>query len=450
MKAVETLIHARWVLPIAPNHLVLQNHSVALDQGKIVALLPTQETTTFQATTVHHLQENHLLMPGLINAHTHSPMVCLRGIADDLPLMTWLHQYIWPLETALMSHDYILDGSTLAIAEMIRGGTTTFNENYFWGHLAAEAAQKTGIRARIGLLVMDVPTLYAKNEAACLDYVHTVLATTPPSARIRWALAPGHPFTVSNAGFEEIIGLAGKHHLPIHLHLHETRAEVEDSLRIHGHRPLERLRRLGLLEQHLMAVHMTQLEEDEIAILAAASKQVHIVHCVESNMKLASGICPIQRLVDSGINVALGTDGAASNNDIDLWSEMRTASLQAKSYYQEATAFNAPTALYAATMGGAKALGWEKEIGSIEPGKAADLIAIDFDALCTRPIYNPMTHLIYALQQHQVSDVWVAGKPLLAQKQFTTLDLDALKAMAQKWGERVRGAVASQKGVRHC
>lgn len=439
---VDTLIHARWVLPIAPKHCVLENHSIALDRGKIVALVPTAEAKAFQAKTVHALQENHLLMPGLVNAHTHSPMVCLRGIADDLPLMTWLHQYIWPLETALMSHEYILEGSTLAIAEMIRGGTTTFNENYFWGHLAAEAAQKVGIRARIGLLVMDVPTLYAKNEAACLDYVHTVLATTPPSSRIRWALAPGHPFTVSNAGFQEIIGLAGKHDLPIHLHLHETRAEVEDSVRIHGCRPLERLRRLGLLEQHLMAVHMTQLQEDEIEVLAAASKRVHIVHCVESNMKLASGTCPIQQLLDRGINVALGTDGAASNNDLDLWSEMRTASFQAKSYCHDATAFNAAATLYAATMGGAKALGWEQEIGSIEAGKAADLIAIDLDALCTRPLYNPMTHLVYALQQQQVSDVWVDGKPLLAQKRFTTLDSGTLKAMAQKWGGRIREKMA--------
>jgi len=435
MQTTETLIHARWVIPVEPDRRVLEHHSIAVDDGRISAILPTSEARqSFQALSSVNLA-SHAVIPGLVNAHTHAAMTLLRGIADDLHLMDWLQNHIWPAERKWVSEQFVHDGSQLAIAEMLRSGTTCFNDMYFFPEVAARVAAASGIRACVGLIMVDFATAYAdgpdqyfaKGLALHDEYRHHPL--------IRSAFAPHAPYTVSDAPLRKVQVLADELDIPVHMHLHETVSEVEESRTKTGQRPLQRLEALGLLSPALTAVHMTQLQDDEIDRLAAASASV--VHCPESNLKLASGFCPVQRLLDAGVNVALGTDGTASNNDLDMLGEMRTAALLAKAVYNDAAALPAHAVLRMATINGARALGMGEETGSLVPGKWADLTAVDLGSLETQPLYHPVSQLVYAASRNQVSDVWVAGQHLLKNRELTQLEMQDLMQRARGWQSRI-------------
>lgn len=435
-QAIDTLIHARWVLPIAPQNVILENHSLAIHSGRIVGLLPTAQAKQqwSGAKQVFELTE-HALMPGLVNAHAHTPCNLFRGLADDLPLMDWLTKHIWPAEAATLNSESITDGMNLAILEMLRGGTTCFCDHFFFHDTAAEVVVNTGIRANIGLWVGNVKNVWGQNEAEFFSKVETTLKRGATHPRVTWSLAPHSPYIVTQDAFKKLKQLSAQFNIPIHVHLHETQAEIEDNLKRYGKRPLQWLDEFGLLSPQFIGVHMTQLTPAEIELIA--KRGVPVVHCPESNLKLASGFAPISQLLDAGVTVALGTDGAASNNDLDMFGELQTAALLCKGVSQRATALPAPQALAMATIQGAKAFGLDKEIGSLEAGKAADVIAVDLSSYLTQPIYNPMSHLVYAVNRQQVSDVWVAGKQLLKNGEFTQMNPTAIIAKAKSWAEKL-------------
>ncbi|MGZ8095847.1 MAG: TRZ/ATZ family hydrolase [Methylosarcina sp.] len=432
---VDTLIHARWIIPVEPESVTYEHHSLAIEDGRIVDCLPTDlAKQRYQAATTENL-ESHVLLPGLINCHTHAAMTLMRGIADDLQLMDWLQNHIWPLEQKWMNESFVRDGTDLAIAEMIRGGTTCFNDMYFFPEVTAGQAVHHGIRANIGLIAIDFPSVWAENSA---EYIEKGLALHDQFRHeplITASFAPHAPYTVSDEPLKKIRMFADELELSIHMHVHETPYEVEQEQAKTGQRPLERLRTLGLVNPSLMAVHMTQLNEDEIRLFAETG--AHIVHCPESNLKLASGFCPVARCLEAGINVALGTDGAASNNDLDMFGEMRTAALLAKAVAADARAVPAMTALKMATINGAKALCLDHEIGSLVVGKAADVIAVDLSHLETQPLYCPLSQIVYAASRQQVSDVWVAGRRLLNRRHLTTINSADLTAKVSEWQGRL-------------
>jgi 5-methylthioadenosine/S-adenosylhomocysteine deaminase len=434
---VAILLNARWIVPVEPEGQVLEHHALVIQSGRILALLPREQAATrYTAETCLNLDQ-HVLMPGLVNAHTHASMTLLRGLADDLPLMTWLQDHIWPAEARWVNPDFVRDGTRLAIAEMLRGGVTCFNDMYFFPEAAAAAAREAGIRACLGLIAVDFPTAYARCLDEYLDKglaLHEALKLEP---LLHTAFAPHAPYTVSAPALERIGRLAVDLNIPVHIHVHETAAEVAQFTAENGCRPLQRLEQLGLLSPHLLAVHMTQLESAEIERLAQAG--AHVAHCPESNLKLASGFCPVARLDAAGVNVALGTDGAASNNDLDLFGEMRLAALLGKSIAGDAAALPAARVLRMATINSARALGLAMETGSLEPGKSADVIAVDLGAPETEPVYHPLSTLVYAAGRHQVSDVWVAGRRLLADRQLTTLDIAEIVQRARRWRDQIAG-----------
>lgn len=432
---IDLLICARWVIPVEPHGAVLENHAVAIDGDRVVAVLPIADVTGKYAPRQRITLSEHALIPGLVNAHTHSPMVLLRGLADDMPLQTWLRDHIWPVESKVMGMEFVRDGSELAIVEMLRGGTTTCSENYFFPDAFAAVCKRMGFRAVAGLPIIEFPSVWAAIRDEYFDralIVHDELKGEP---LLTCAFAPHAPYTVSNESFARIRTLSDQLDLPVHLHLHETAQEVEDARREHGARPFARMQGLGLINDRLIAVHMTQLLDPEIAACAEAGASV--VHCPESNLKLASGFCPAEKLRRAGVNLAIGTDGCASNNDLDMFGELRTAALLAKGVAGDASAFDAACALRAATLNGAHALGLDQRIGSIEPGKQADLAAIRLDLPETQPVYHPISQLVYAASRRQVSDVWIAGRHLLVDGALPGVDLDALRKKTARWRDRI-------------
>jgi 5-methylthioadenosine/S-adenosylhomocysteine deaminase len=433
---VDLIIQARWIIPVEPDSVTHENHSLVIDEGKILDLLPSSiAEQKYQPVTLEKL-DKHALMPGLINSHTHTSMSLMRGIADDLHLMDWLQNHIWPLEQKWVSEAYVRDGTDLAIAEMIRGGTTCFNDMYFFPEITAHQAIHHGMRASIGLILLDFPSAWAENSETYIEkglalheqLRHEALITTP--------FAPHAPYTVSDEPLIKIHTIADELELPIHMHLHETLHEVQEQQQKTNQTPLQRLHQLGILGPSFMAVHMTQLSDDEINLVAETG--AHIIHCPESNLKLASGFCPVAKCLDAGINVGLGTDSAASNNDLDMFGEMRTAALLAKGVSGDASVVPAMTALKMATINGAKALGIEHLTGSLSIGKAADVIAIDLDQLETQPLFEPVSQIVYAANRQQVTDVWVAGKQLLKKRNLTTINTEDLKAKITEWQQRLK------------
>ncbi|MCB1866406.1 MAG: TRZ/ATZ family hydrolase [Chromatiales bacterium] len=433
---VETLIVPRWVVPVEPAG-TLDQHCVAVDEGRIVAVVPAAEAPQFEARERVALP-GHALLPGFVNAHTHAAMSLLRGLADDLPLKAWLEQHIWPAEARWIGEGFVRDGVRLAAAEMLRGGTTCFNDMYFFGDIAAHEAQALGIRAVMGLIVIEFPSAWA----ADVDGYFTRAAQMHDACRgyplVTTAFAPHAPYSVPDDALRRVKVQADELDIPVHMHLHEAASEIAGSLEHFGLRPLARLDALGLLGPPLLAVHMTQLEAGEIERVAAAG--VHVVHCPESNLKLASGLCPVAALLDAGVNVALGTDGAASNNDLDMLGELRTAALLAKGVAGDPAVLPAAAALHMATLAGARALGLGEEIGSIVAGKQADLLAIDLGGVATSPVYDPVSQIVYAASRDQVTDVWVAGRRRLAAGQFVDIDADTFVSAAEHWRERIAAA----------
>ena len=439
MQKVDKIILARWLLPIAPQNIVLDNQAIVINGDKIVDILPINiYANQYHASEIIDCTQ-HAVLPGLVNSHTHTPMNLFRGLADDLELMDWLNHYIWPAEQAIINPEAVADGCRFAIAEMLRGGTTCFNDFYFYPEVIAKTAIAEGIRASVGLLVMDVPTQYAQTEAEYLKKALTLLDKGSPNELITWTLAPHAPYTVSDEAFKKIATVAIDTNSRIHLHLNETAAEIQMSLEQCQQRPIARLDKLGIISPNLMAVHMVCATKDEISLLH--DNNVNIILCPESNMKLASGFSPTSQYLAAGINLALGTDGAASNNDVDMFGELRSLSFTTKASSQDPTLMPAKQALEIATLGGAKTLDLADKIGSIEPGKQADIIAVNLESFLTQPIYHPMSALAYAINSLQVSDVWVAGQQLLKNGEFTQLDLTQTMHKVSKWVEKIKTSV---------
>ncbi len=434
-QACDLIIEAGWVVPVVPHGVVLTDHAVAVSDGRIIAVLPTAEAHARFTAKDTVSRPDAALIPGFVNAHTHNPMTLLRGVADDLPLKVWLQQHIWPIEAAVIGPDFVADGVTLAIAEMLRGGTTCCNENYFFPDVQAATYKRHGFRARVGLPVIDFPTAWASSDDEYFDRAGEVHDAWRHDALIGTAFAPHAPYTVNDANFERIRLLSDQLDIPVHLHLHETAQEVQQSLEQYGQRPIARIDRLGLFNDRLIAIHMTQLTDAEIHL--CAERGVSVVHCPESNLKLASGFCPACALERAGVTLAIGTDGCASNNDLDMVGETRTAAILAKVVAGDAAGFDAHEALRAATLGGAKAIGFDEQIGSIEPGKQADLACIDLSSLESQPLHNVVSQLIYASGRHQVSDVWIAGKQKLRERVLVDMDIDGVIANARQWRERI-------------
>ncbi|QOC21130.1 TRZ/ATZ family hydrolase [Wenzhouxiangella sp. AB-CW3] len=425
----------RWLVPVRPEGQVLEDHAVIVVDGRIEAIIGAGDVGGLYPEAHRIELPVHALIPGLINAHTHNAMSLLRGLADDLPLMTWLEDHIWPSEQRWVGPEFVRAGSELAMAEMLAGGTTCFNDNYFFPDVTAEVAREAGMRAVIGLPVISLPTAWASNEDEYFQRALEVREDLLGDPLLTTAFAPHAPYTVSDAAFTRMRELADKTGIPIHLHLLETAQEVDDSLAAHGRRPLDRLADLGLLGPSLLAVHMTQLGEDDIERIASAG--VHVLHCPASNLKLASGICPVAALDSAGVNVSIGTDGAASNNTLDMFAEMRLAALLAKGASGDPEAIPAARAVSMATLNGARALGLETQVGSIEVGKSADLAAIALDRSGSLPVNSVISHLVYAVGREQVSDVWVAGQRVYEQGRMTRLDVDSIHRTAGQWAERL-------------
>src|SRR5215472_17120120 len=400
---VDLRIDARWIIPIEPAG-ALAHHSLIIDSGRVLAVAATAGVERTFAPREQVTLPTHVLLPGLVNAHTHAAMTLLRGIADDIALKPWLEQHIWPREECFLSPEFVHDGTLIAAAEMLRGGITCCADQYFFPDAAARAYARSGIRSFIGLPVLDFPTSYA---ADCDGYLQVGLAARDAwkqEAKFAFALAPHAPYTVGDASWEKIVVYARELDLPIQTHLQETRDELEQSLASSAMTPLARLDRLGATGPAFIAVHAVHIQEADIELLATQS--CHVVHCPASNLKLASGIAPVVRLKARGVNVALGTDGAASNNRLDLFSESRLASLVAKVATGNAAALPAATVLRIATLDGASALGLDAQIGSLEQ----------------LPCYDPSSQLLHVAGRDQVSDVWVAGERLIADRAMTHLD----------------------------
>lgn len=435
MQTVDLIINARWIVPVTASQQVLENHAVIVKDSRIVALLPRQQAKQqYSATTIHDMGQ-HCLIPGLINNHAHTAMSLFRGLADDLPLMTWLNDHIWPAEKQFVGDSFVESGSALAIAEMIRGGTTCFSDMYFFPEATARVVDRSGIRASLGMVVIEFPTNWAANVDEYMHKGQQLHDHYRHHPRISTTYAPHAPYTVADSSLEKIIVNAEEMDLPIHMHIHETAAEVSQSIEQFGMRPLERLKQLGLLSPRLIAVHMTQLTPEEIEWCAEAG--VHIAHCPESNLKLASGFCPVADLDKHGVNITLGTDGAASNNDLDMFAEMRQAALLAKAVGNDPSIIPAHKALEMATINAAQSLGLEQQTGSIETGKYADLVAINLSSLESQPCYDVVSQIVYATGRDKVTDVWVAGKQLLTDKQLTTLNESKIITDAQQWASKI-------------
>ena len=436
MQQIDLLVAPRWLVPIEPAGVVLTEHALVVDKGRIVDVLPlAQAKLAYRARDTITLAD-HAVMPGLINVHTHAAMTLLRGLADDLALMDWLQNHIWPAEGAHVSREFCEAGVRLACAEFVRGGITCFNDMYMFPEATAAVAPAAGLRAMLGLIVLDFPTAWAANADAYLHrglQVHDSVKGEPLLSTI---FAPHAPYTVSDAPLRKVRGYANELGIGIHIHLHETAGEVAMAVEQTGKRPWQRLKELDLLGPDLLAVHMTQLTDAEIA--EAAQFGVQIAHCPESNLKLASGFCPVHKLQQAGVNVALGTDGAASNNDLDLLGEMRTAALIAKAVADDARAVPSELALHMATLGGAKAIGLADEIGSLTKGKSADFIALDLSGISTQPIYNVLSHLVYAANRNCVTDVFVAGRALMRRRELMSIDEKAAIAEANVWRAKIR------------
>ncbi|MEW5786721.1 MAG: TRZ/ATZ family hydrolase [Pseudomonadota bacterium] len=428
-------IDAGWIVPVRPSGRVLTSHSLLVRDGCIAGLLPAAEADQLWHADRHLRLPNHALMPGLVNLHTHAAMNLLRGHGDDLPLMTWLNEHIWPAEARHVSPAFVRDGTRLACLEMLMGGVTCFNDMYFYPEAAVEAAVEAGIRIAAGLIVLDAPTGYGADAD---DYLAKGLAVRDAwrdHELAHFCLAPHAPYTVSDRALEKVATFAAQLDVPVHMHIHETEDEIRQGLDNHGIRPLARLKGLGLLGPGLVAVHAVHLKEEEIGWLA--SHGCHMAHCPASNLKLASGFAPVARLLGAGVNVGLGTDGAASNNRLDLFAEMRLAALLAKGVAGDPAVLPAHAALEMATLAGARALGLEERIGSLEPGKRADLVAVDLESVATQPCYDPISQLVYSAGRDQVSHVWVNGTPVLADGRSLLLDEAETLARAHAWRVRI-------------
>jgi 5-methylthioadenosine/S-adenosylhomocysteine deaminase len=434
---VDARIDAEWIIPVEPQDAVLGGHAVIVGAGRILDILPAAEADLRYQARDHRRLPGHALIPGLVNLHTHAAMALLRGYADDLPLMTWLQGHIWPAERRWVSREFVLDGTRLACLEMLEGGTTCFNDMYFFPEAAVQAATEAGQRVAAGIIVIDFPSNYAADLDGYLDKGLALRDAMRHHPLVSFCMAPHAPYSVSDRSLEKVLVYAKQLDLPIHIHVHETDEEIRQGMERHGARPLERLRHLGLLGPDFIAVHAVHLIDAELDLLAEHG--CHVAHCPTSNLKLASGIAPMAGLLEHGVNVGLGTDGPASNNRLDCWQEMRLAALLAKGVTGRPELVPARHALRMATLGGARALGLEARIGSIQVGKEADLVAVDLSAAHTQPCYDPVSQLVYCAGREDVTHVWVAGREVVRDRRCLTLDEADILARARLWRQRLTG-----------
>lgn len=437
---VDLMIEAKWLVPVKPSNLVLEQHTVVIHQGSIVEILPIQEARARYLATKTIALTEHLLIPGLINLHTHAGMTLMRGLADDIPLMPWLQNHIWPAEHQVVSEKFVRDSTLFGCAEMLAGGVTCFNDMYFYPQASADAVLQAGMRAQLGLVVLEFPTNYANNADDYLEKGLLIRDAWRGNPLLSASLAPHAPYTVSDATFEKVITYAEQLGLGVHTHVHETKVEIAESIEKYGIRPIRRMANLGLLGPNLTAAHCVQIIDEDLELLSAHG--AHVAHCPSSNAKLASGIAPINALFNAGINVGLGTDGAASNNRQDMFTEMRLAALLSKAVTEDATSIPAGQALEMATINGAKALGLDHLIGSIEVGKLADLTAVRIADVETLPCFDPLSHLIYACGREHVSHVWVGGDLRFERSNqqaglFANIEPNELKEIALLWQSKL-------------
>lgn len=433
--AADLRINPRWIIPVQPAGAVLEDHAVLIQGDRIAAVVSNQEADErYRAKETINLPD-HVVLPGLINMHGHAAMSLFRGMADDLPLMTWLNDHIWPAEGQFVDAAFIATGTQLAMAEMLRTGTTTFSDMYFFPEIAAQVAHDAGMRAQICFPLLDFPTIWGSGPDEYFDKGRAIIEQWRDDSRIMPAIGPHAPYTVSNGPLATARTLADETGAKIQIHLHETAFEVTEALRQNNQRPVQRLASLGLLGPDTQCVHMTQIDDSDIRALTRSG--AHIVHCPESNLKLASGLCPVQQLTDAGINVTLGTDGAASNNDHDMFGEMNTAAMIGKVVADDAAAVSAHQTIAMATLNGARALGREDELGSLEAGKLADLIAVDLGDPFLQPVYDPASHLVYSNHGRQVTHSWIGGIPQVQNGQLTRIDVPDLMLRVREWSAKI-------------
>ncbi len=435
MSKVDTVINARWVIPVDAANSVIERSSVALSENRIHSILPTENAQKQFGHAKQINLLNHALIPGLINAHTHAAMTLFRGAAEDVSFTAWLQKRIWPLESQWVTPEFVSDGSRLAMAEMIRSGVTCMNDMYMFPDVVGQLAQGIGMRVCIGMIVLEFPTAWANSVSEYLNKGTKLRERFSDEKLVSVTLAPHAPYTISDHTFAIIVGQSEQYDLPVHIHVHETKNEINDSVKQYGVRPIERLRQLGLLNSKLIAVHAAHLTDSEINLLH--KNQCSVVHCPKSNLKLATGVCPIATLQHHNINVAIGTDGAASNNSLNIIEELRFASLLAKYGSGDASNMTVHETLRMATINGARCLGLESSIGSLAAGKLADITAIDLKAISTVPIFDPVAQIVYAAQRDQVSDVWINGRRVLSDRQLTTIDETECIATARRWQEKI-------------
>ncbi|WP_288992211.1 TRZ/ATZ family hydrolase [uncultured Marinobacter sp.] len=434
--AADIRINARWLIPIEPADVVLEHQAVLVQGDRIAAIVSQDEADArFRAKEVIDLP-SHVVLPGLINMHGHAAMSLFRGLADDLPLMTWLNDHIWPAEGAFVSEAFIADGTQLAMAEMLRTGTTTFSDMYFFPEIVAQLAHDAGMRAQICFPLLDFPTPWGSGPDEYLSKGEAFIKQWQDNAFIMPAIGPHAPYTVSDEPLRKAVALSEATGAPIQIHLHETAFEVADAMEKSGKRPTARLAELKVLGTNTQCGHMTQIDESDIALLQATG--AHVIHCPESNLKLASGLSPVQTFRKAGVNVAIGTDGAASNNDLDLFGELNTAAMLAKVVADDASALSAHEALAMATIQGARALGRDHELGSLAAGKLADIIAVDLGDPFLQPVYDPASHLVYSNHGRQVSHSWINGVPQVQEGKLTRIDVPDLMLRVQGWADRIR------------
>ncbi|MCQ4277172.1 TRZ/ATZ family hydrolase [Stutzerimonas degradans] len=432
---LDLLLFPTWLVPVEPAGVILREHGLGIRDGRIALIAPRLDANKHAAKCVLELPDM-LLAPGLINAHGHAAMTLFRGLADDLPFKNWLHDHIWPAENRWVDEAFIQTGTELAIAEQLLGGITCFSDMYFFPDVASEVAHRCGMRAQITVPVMDFPVPGARDAGEALRKGVALFDDLKHHPRISIAFGPHAPYSVSDDSLEKMHILVAETDAGIHMHVHETASEIYEALQQHGQRPLARLAKRQLLGPRFQAVHMTQVDDEDLALLV--EHNCSVIHCPESNLKLASGFCPVERLWAAGVNVAIGTDGAASNNDLDLLGETRTAALLAKAVAGSASALDAHRALRMATLNGARALGLDEHTGSLEVGKFADLVAFDLSGLAQQPVYDPVSQLIYTCGRDCVRHVWVAGKQLLTDRRLTRIDQDQLMANVRQWSTKIR------------
>jgi 5-methylthioadenosine/S-adenosylhomocysteine deaminase len=435
MTKVDLLVLNGTLVTMDKGHNVIENGGVAVAGGRIVAVGASRDIISTYTALERIDARGKIIIPGLINGHTHIPMTLFRGLADDLDLQDWLTKYIFPAEAKNVSEEFVRAGTRLGLAEMIRGGTTTYCDMYYFEDAIADETAKAGVRGVLGETIIDFPVADNKTNAEAMAYAERFVQKWKGNDLIVPAIAPHAPYTVSEEHLKAIRAFSDRTGAPIVTHISETKKEVDDSLKAKGARPVDYLARIGFLNDRVIAAHMVWPSAGEIGILKRAG--VGVVHNPQSNMKLAAGVAPVPKMMAEGLRVGLGTDGAASNNDLSMWEEMDTAAKLHKVFSGDPKVMSAEEAFELATIRGAQALHMEKEIGSIEPGKRADLVLVNRDSLNQIPLYNIYSDLVYATKASDVETVIINGKIVMRDRRLLTLNEAAIKEGARVFREKV-------------